>query len=660
MDATAPKKRILILGGGFGGVSTAYHLERLLRGRPDVEIVLVSRDNFVLMTPLLFEVFSGSLDLRGCSVPIRAFLRSTRFVEAAVEGIDLDRRVVHLAPPGEASELAYDQLVLALGSRTNRAMIPGSEHAFTFKTLADALLLRNHVIERFERADVETDPRRKAQLLTFVVVGGGLVGVELLGELTAFVDGIAPFYEHVDRGEVRFLLLQGGDRIMPEIDPKLAEYGARVLAGRRGVELRTRTRVRAIEPGKVHLADETIAADTIVLAAGTVPDPVVAGLPVEKDRSGRVVVEATMRCPEPPGGVGAGRLCRDPRPGRQAVPRPGAARPARGPGAGREHRRRAGRPAAPAVRLPHPGDDGLPGPRQGVRPAPGGAGARVPGVVRPPHLLPAANARLGPEAADRDRLDPRPAVPAGRRQDRPGQRDRLAPVRGRTRRCGRMASGRGRPNRVRHRRRPAHPRRLTARPSGRSGRTWTVPDSSRGVHDTRTTLVQAGNRRPLAETGHRMDPQIVSLVSVCTALVASIAGPLATLRVSRRQFSATVLSTGRQKWIDSLRDLLADLMSQLAGLSVIKGGWTGEWNGGLGLLHTDPSLVAKVERLVLVRWKIRLMLNLNEADHQELDQLIGAAVQRLRNQSPARPTPMPTSRTSRGRRRESSSGSGSG
>jgi hypothetical protein len=134
-----------------------------------------------------------------------------------------------------------------------------------------------------------------------------------------------------------------------------------------------------------------------------------------------------------------------------------------------------------------------------------------------------------------------------------------------------------------------------------------------------------------------MDPQIVGLVSACTALVASIAGPLATLRVSRRQFNATVLSTGRQRWIDSLRDLLADLVSQLAGLSVIKSGWTGEWNRGLGLLHTDPSLVAKVERLVLVRWKIRLMLNLNEADHQQLDQLIGAAVHRLRHHEPGEP-----------------------
>jgi NADH:ubiquinone reductase (H+-translocating) len=296
MNASASKKRILILGGGFGGVATARHLEGLFRRRPDVEIVLVSRDNFVVMTPLLFEVFSGTLDLRSVSIPVRAFLRATRFVEASVEGIDLDRRVVRLASPEKRGELAYDQLVLALGSRTNRDVIPGSEHAFTFKTLADALLLRNHVIERFERADVETDPQRKAQLLTFVVIGGGLVGVELLGELTAFVDGITPLYKQVDRGEVRFLLLQGGDRIMPEIDPTLADYGARLLAARHGVDLRINTRVRAIEPGKVHLAEETIAADTVVLAAGTAPNPVLADLPMDKDRSGRIVAEPTLRC----------------------------------------------------------------------------------------------------------------------------------------------------------------------------------------------------------------------------------------------------------------------------------------------------------------------------------------------------------------------------
>src|ERR1700680_2750665 len=117
MDASAAKKRILILGGGFGGVYTARHLEQLCKRRPDVEIVLVSRDNFLLMTPLLFEVCSGALDLRHCSFPIRAFLRTTRYVEAAVRGIDLERRVIHLTAEGEEGELAYDQLVLALGAR---------------------------------------------------------------------------------------------------------------------------------------------------------------------------------------------------------------------------------------------------------------------------------------------------------------------------------------------------------------------------------------------------------------------------------------------------------------------------------------------------------------------------------------------------------------
>jgi NADH dehydrogenase len=286
----------VILGGGFGGAYTARHLEQWCKGRTDVQIVLVSRDNFLLMTPLLFEVCSGALDVRHCSFPIRAFLRATRFVEATVQGIDLERRVVHLAAGGGGGELAYDQLVLALGARTNRVMIPGSEHAFTFKTLADAFLLRNHLIECFERADVETDPGRKRRLLTFAIIGGGLVGVELFGELTAFADGIAPLYKHVSRDEARFLLLQGADRIMPEINPKLAEYGARVLAGRRGADIRTHTRVRAIEPGKVHLSEETIEAETIILAAGIVPNPIVAELPLEKDRHGHVVVEPTMRC----------------------------------------------------------------------------------------------------------------------------------------------------------------------------------------------------------------------------------------------------------------------------------------------------------------------------------------------------------------------------
>ncbi len=299
-DSQSRRKRIVILGGGFGGVYTAHHLEKLCRRRPDVEIALVSRDNFLVMTPLLFEVCSGSLGPHHCSFSIRSFLRRTLFVEAAVESVDLERRVVHLAAQGETGELAYDQLVLALGSMTNRAMIPGSENAFTFKTLGDALLLRNHIIERFERADVETDPDRKRSLLTNVIIGGGLVGVELFGELTAFIDEMAPLYEHIRRDEVRFIMLQAADRIMPEMDPILAEYGARTLRKRVGADIRTNAIVREIELGRVHLPDETIEAGTIILAAGISPNSVVAALPVPKDKRGHMVVDATMQCESHP------------------------------------------------------------------------------------------------------------------------------------------------------------------------------------------------------------------------------------------------------------------------------------------------------------------------------------------------------------------------
>ena len=299
--AARPGQRILVLGGGFGGLWAARHLERRLARRPEVEITLVCRDNFFLMTPLLFEAFSGTLELRHCSLPARDFLRRTRFVEATVEEIDLERRAVRAAAvEGEPFELAYDQLVLALGAHTNLRLIPGSGAAFTFKTLADALVLRDHVIERFERADVESDPGRKRRLLTFVVIGGGLVGVELFGEMTAFADQIVRYYPRVGRDEVRFFLLQALDRILPEVPEPLARYAARLLARRRGATLRTNAPVRAVEPGKVHLDGETLEAETIVLAAGIVPSGLTAALPLARDRQGHLAVEPTLRSRERP------------------------------------------------------------------------------------------------------------------------------------------------------------------------------------------------------------------------------------------------------------------------------------------------------------------------------------------------------------------------
>jgi NADH dehydrogenase len=183
---------------------------------------------------------------------------------------------------------------VALGASTNVTLIPGSENALTFKTMADALILRNHLIERFERADAATDPSVRCGCLTVVVIGGGLVGVELLGELTAFAENVLRYYPRLRREEVRFHLLEASARILPEVDEKLAAAATLVLR-KRGADIRASTPVRSIEPGLVHLTDGTIEAGTIVLAAGIVPSAVAAGIPVEHDRRGRIVVDATMR-----------------------------------------------------------------------------------------------------------------------------------------------------------------------------------------------------------------------------------------------------------------------------------------------------------------------------------------------------------------------------
>jgi len=286
--------RILVLGGGFGGVITARHLERILRRYADVEVTLVSRDNFFILTPLLFEACSGQVELRHCAQPIRGALRRTRFIEAAVETVDVERQMVRaVASDGVTYHLPYDHLVVALGATTNERLIPGSSNAFTFKTMADALVLRNHLIEQFEHADAAPDSTR-ARYLTVVVIGGGLVGVELLGELSAFAEDVRRFYPRIRPDEIHFRLFEAGPRLLPEIDERLAEVASNVLK-RRGADLRVATPVRSIETARVHLANETIEASTIVLAAGIVPSIVASAIPVVHDQRGRIAVDETMR-----------------------------------------------------------------------------------------------------------------------------------------------------------------------------------------------------------------------------------------------------------------------------------------------------------------------------------------------------------------------------
>jgi len=287
--------RIVILGGGFGGVAAARHLERLCGRRSEVSITLISRDNFFVLTPLLFEACSGRLELRHCAQPIRPALQRTRFVEASVTDVDVDKGVVRaVAPEGDLYELRYEHLIVALGASTNLRLIPGSSSAFTFKTMADALQLRNHLIECFERADAAADPDRRRRHLTVVVIGGGLVGVELMGELTAFAEDVLRFYPRVRRDELHFHLFEAGLRMLPEVDPKLADVATAVLRGR-GVDVRSSEPAQSIEPGRVTLTTEAIDAATIVVAPGIVPSDAAARIGVAHDHRGHIAVDATMR-----------------------------------------------------------------------------------------------------------------------------------------------------------------------------------------------------------------------------------------------------------------------------------------------------------------------------------------------------------------------------
>jgi NADH dehydrogenase len=286
--------RIVVLGGGFGGVATVRHLEKVLR-QTDAEITLVSRQNFFMLTPLLFEACSGRLELRHCAQPIRATLRRARFVEASVESVDVDGQVVRAVDQdGGVYALPFDHVVVALGASTNDGLIAGSSNALTFKTMADALVLRNHLIRCFERADAACDVDQRRDCLSVVVIGGGLVGVELIGELTAFVDDVLRYYPRIRRDEVRFRLFQAGARILPEIDVRLGATAARVLE-RRGVDIRVSTPVRSIQPGQVRLDDEIVNAGTIVLTAGIVPSAIASAIAVLRDHHGRIAVDATMR-----------------------------------------------------------------------------------------------------------------------------------------------------------------------------------------------------------------------------------------------------------------------------------------------------------------------------------------------------------------------------
>ncbi|MFN5734297.1 MAG: NAD(P)/FAD-dependent oxidoreductase, partial [Planctomyces sp.] len=231
--------RIVILGGGFGGVYTAMHLERLLRRDSRVEIALVNRENYFVFQPMLAEVVSGNIGLLDTVSPISRLIPRCRLYVREVESVDLEARSVTLAPGFRPQPLVlqYDHLVLAAGTVTDfRGMTGLQQHAMPFKTLADAVRLRNHLINVLHEADIESDEMRRQQLLTFVVAGGGFSGVEVAAEMNDFLRAAAARL-HTDLSrEVRVLLVHSGQRILErELSESLGLYAQKILQGR-GVE----------------------------------------------------------------------------------------------------------------------------------------------------------------------------------------------------------------------------------------------------------------------------------------------------------------------------------------------------------------------------------------------------------------------------------------
>jgi NADH dehydrogenase len=296
------KKRILILGGGFAGLSTATELEKKISSRNDLEVTMVNRENFFLFTPMLHEVAASDLDLTTIVNPARKMLRRVKFFAGEVKKVDLNAREVVVAHGFDHHEhvLSYDYLVLGLGSTTNFYGLPGLEdRALTMKSLSDAMRLRNHLIAHLEEADSECC-QVKNPLLTFVVAGGGFAGVETIAGINDFVRGALRSYPNLRDDMIRVVLVHPGKFVLPELGEKLGVYTQKQLEKRK-VEIRVNTKVSSVTDRSVTLSDGTeIYTNTLVWTAGTSPNPLLGELPCTKEK-GRLVVNEYLEVQGTPG-----------------------------------------------------------------------------------------------------------------------------------------------------------------------------------------------------------------------------------------------------------------------------------------------------------------------------------------------------------------------
>lgn len=287
---------VVISGGGFGGLYAARQLERTMP-HYSTRITLVNHDNFLLYTPFLPEAAAGTLEPRHVVTPLRDVLEQTQLILGAVIGRDAARRTVTvLDQEGSERELRYDRLLVAHGSVSRVIPVPGlEEHAVGFKTLADAIWLRNHVIQSLELADATEDLELRQALMSFIFVGGGYAGLEALAELQDFAADALAFYPRARLQGMRWVLIEATDRVLPEIDPSLAGYALSQLRGR-GIDIRLGTTVEEVSSMSARLSTgETIPTRTVVWTAGVTPHPSTRGLGLPLDERHRIPVDEELR-----------------------------------------------------------------------------------------------------------------------------------------------------------------------------------------------------------------------------------------------------------------------------------------------------------------------------------------------------------------------------
>ncbi len=302
---TTDSARVVIVGAGFSGLWAAQGL-----ARAELDVTLLDRTNFHTFLPLLYQVAAAELHPADIAVPIRSILRKgcVRFRMADVERVDFEARTIH----ANGASVPYDVLVLAIGSIPAYFGVDGAaEHAFPLRDMGDAIPLRQQVLSRFEQASFESDPGVRRALLTFVIVGGGPTGVEYAGALAELIHGpLLKDYPHIPRDDVRIVLVEGADRVLGAMSPRLAAYAAERLRRRR-VEVRLDTMVEQIRADGVTLAGGVeMGTWTVVWTAGIQGDPRVQDWGLKTGGLGRVVVEPTLQVPGRPEVFVAGDLAR--------------------------------------------------------------------------------------------------------------------------------------------------------------------------------------------------------------------------------------------------------------------------------------------------------------------------------------------------------------